>query len=90
MAFIMRDPKEMLVFSKQAKKYAANMITLIRGVQGSVDFYRSELDENCDQCIEKLNSDCEKFLQQVDVYYELASQIEKKANKQIDIRFKLD
>ena len=89
MAFIMRDPKDMLVFSKQAKKYAAEMCALIRGVQGSVDFYRAELDENCEECIERLHGDCEKFLQQVNVYYELASQIEKKANQQLDIRFRI-
>lgn len=86
MAFIERDPEEMLRFADGAKKYASSMVTLIRGVQGSASYYESELDDNCQACIEKLNVDCETFLTQVDVYYQLANQIEKKARQQIDIK----
>ncbi len=86
MAYIDRDPEEMLRFAARAKKYASTMVTLMRGVQGSASFYESELDSNCKGCIERLNADCEKFLSQVDVYYELANQIEKKARQQMDIK----
>lgn len=86
MAFIERNPEEMLRFADSAEKYAASMTTIIRGVQGSAAYYESELDENCRKCIEKLNSDCGKFLTQVDVYYQLANQIEKKAKQQMDIK----
>lgn len=88
MAYIDRDPEEMLRFAADAKRYAATMITLMRGVQGSASFYESELDSNCRGCIERLNSDCDKFLSQVNVYYELANQIEKKAKQQMDIKFR--
>ena len=86
MAFIERDPEEMLRYADVAKKYASSMVTLIRGVQGSAAYYETELDDNCRACIEKLNADCDKFLTQVDVYYQLANQIEKKAKQQMDIK----
>lgn len=86
MAFIERNPEEMLRFADSAKAYASAMIMLIRGVQGSASYYESELDNNCQVCIEKLNADCDKFLAQVDVYHQLADQIRKKANQQIDIK----
>lgn len=86
MAFIERDPEEMVRFAESAKKYASAMVMLIRGVQGSASYYEAELDDNCQACIEKLNGDCEKFLTQVDVYYQLANQIDKKAKQQMDIK----
>lgn len=86
MAFIDRDPEEMLRFAASAKKYASSMTTLIRGVQGSAAYYESELDDNCKSCIAKLNTDCNGFLTQVDVYYQLATQIEKKALRQKEIK----
>lgn len=86
MAFIERDPEEMLRFADSAKRYASAMVMLIRGVQGSASYYESELDDNCQACIEKLNADCDKFLTQVDVYHQLANQIEKKAKQQMDIK----
>lgn len=86
MAFIERDPEEMLRFAQSAKRYAATMVTLIRGVQGSVAFYEAELDDNCRSGIGRLNEDCEKFLEQVEVYTQLSNQIEKKAKQQMDIR----
>lgn len=86
MAFIERDPEEMLIYANSAKKYASSMVVLIRGVQGSSEFYKSELDDKCQDCIEKLNTDCEKFLEQVDIYYQLANQIEKKAKQQQEIK----
>ena len=86
MAFIERDPEEMLRFAESAKKYASSMVMLIRGVQGAASFYEAELDNNCQTCIEKLNADCDKFLTQVDVYHQLANQIEKKAKQQMDIK----
>lgn len=89
MAFIERDPEQMLKYVMEAKKYASSMIMLIRGVQGSLEYYKSELDENCNGAIEKLNTDCEIFLKQVDVYYHLAKQIEKKAKQQQSIKLHL-
>lgn len=86
MVFLERDPEEMLRFANEAKKYASTMVTLIRGVQGSAAYYESELDDNCQSCIEKLNTDCNKFLTQVDVYHQLANQIEKKAKQQMSIK----
>ncbi len=86
MAFLERDPEEMLRFAVMAKRYASTMVTLIRGIQGSAAYYESELDDNCKSCIEKLNSDCNSFLTQVEVYYQLANQIEKKAKQQMNIK----
>ena len=85
MAFIDRDPQEMLRFAKRAKDYAANMTYLIRVTQGSADFYRSDLDDKSQKCIDNLHEHCNKVLSQVKVYYDLADQIEKKAKKHKDI-----
>lgn len=86
MAFIERDPEEMLKFAQRAKNYAANMTHLLRVTQGSADFYRSELDDKSQKCIDKLHENCNLFLTQVRIYYDLADQIEKKAKIQKDIR----
>lgn len=86
MNFIERDPDEMLKFADSAEKYVNNVVPIIRHLQGSIEYYKEELDDNCQVCIEKLNADCELFLTQVDVYHELANQIKKKATKQKDIK----
>lgn len=84
--FIDRNPEDMRIYAKIVNDYAANMIQLIRTTQGTLAFFESELDDRCRSCIEKFNTDCNEFLKQVDSYYELAKQIEKKANKQLDAR----
>lgn len=80
--FIDRNSDDMKAYAKVVKDYAANMTQLIRTTQGALAFYESDLDDNSRSCIEKFNKDCYEFLKQVESYYQLANQIEKKANKQ--------
>lgn len=83
-----RDPHEMIRFATSADAYVSEIVPKIRAIQGMMEFFKSQLDDSCQLCIENLNTDCEEYLKKVNIYHELADQIRKKAQKQIDARMR--
>lgn len=85
-----RNPSGMLRYAKRTRETTGNIILVVRGIEGVLDSVSARLDEISQKNIRELHLCCSEFLKQIDVYSNLADEIEKNAKKieQIQSNFK--
>lgn len=86
MAYIDRDPEEMIRYAKTVDSYVSNMASMLSAIQGSLSCFESDLDDTCKGAIQKLGGDIKSFMSQVEYFNSLAKSIEAKAKSQISAR----
>lgn len=86
MAFIDRDPEEMIRYAKEAGTLATNMDTLITNVDHSLSYFSSSLNSDCQKAITKLSADIKSFKNQIEYFNSISKNIDTKAKKQIEAR----
>lgn len=86
MAFIDRDPDEMIRYAKEAEALATNMDSLITNVDRSLSHFSSDLNSDCQKAIAKLSADIKSFKNQIEYFNSISKSIDTKAKKQIEAK----
>lgn len=76
--FIDRNPEQMMKYAREAKTVVGDMVLLIRKVEGLLDAYEKDLDTPTQKQIKTLHECCDAYLKQIDVYQNVADDVEKK------------
>lgn len=84
--YIDRDPEEMIRYGKAACEIVDQMTVGVRMLEGTLDFYKKDLDNNSQKEIEELHNCCNNFIRDVSAYRKIAETIEQKGKNLLNAR----
>ena len=86
MAFIDRNPEQMMRYASDANNVISEMTLIIRKIESVLDACAPDLDEPTQKQIEKLHTCCKDYFKQIEVYRTIANDIQKKGKRLQEIR----